>query len=131
MSVTLTIQNNTQYINANHPELIQVEVYEQGTAQEFTCKSYPFEFNVSNSNFAFLWQTLGLYTEDSYSGSIEPTLLQNCLKRLEIDSICRQDVVEDRYFMQGITLEKATRYYWSLMQLINEAKKRKALIVWY
>ena len=133
MSVTITIENNHQYVDQHCAELIKIETFEPDEFDPEGCsyKEYPFEMDLANINFAALWRALGLYTEDCFTGSMSANLLLSYLKRLRINNICREDEKEDNYFAQGIDREKATRYYWSLMQIAKEAEKRNTNVVWY
>jgi hypothetical protein len=131
MSVTITIENNHKYIDANHPELITVEVFDKDIdPDQFEFKVYPFELNLANGNFACVWQALGLYSDDCYCGSMSANLLISYLNKLNVRSIKREDSQDHNVYTQGIDLERASRYYWSIMSIAQEAKKRDSLIVW-
>jgi len=131
MSVTITIENNHKYIDTNHPELITVEVFDKDIdPYQVEYKVYPFELNLASGNFICVWQALGLYDDDCYCGSISANLLISCLTQFSVKSICREDSQDGNIYTQGIDIDRAARYYWSVMQIAQEAKKRNALVVW-
>jgi hypothetical protein len=131
MSVTITIKDNQQYVDQNCPELIEVEdLFSDSDYPTIQYKFYPFEFNLANVNFADLWRNLGLYTENCYSGSIHASYLLAALKQFRVKSLCRGSEQETRFYAQGIDLDRATRYYWSLMHIAKEAEKRNTLVTW-
>ena len=132
MSITIMIENNYSFIDANSPELIKLESYEadEQYPDGVTFKIYPFELNIANGNFACLWEALGLYTDDCYCGSIEAKLLISYLKQLNIKLVCREDEQDGNLYTQGIDLARASRYYWNLMQIAQEAAKRGEKVTW-
>jgi hypothetical protein len=131
VSVTITINNNHKFVDSNCPELIQVEIFDKDIdPDQVEYKNYPFELNIANGNFASLWQALGLYTDDCYSGEISPKILLAYLNQLSLKRVCTPDEIKDNFYTQGIDLSRASRYYWNLMQITKEAIKRNELIVW-
>lgn len=135
MSVTITINNNMSYVQSNCPESIDVEIYPADQyREELRVKYYPFELNLSNSNFFALFKALGL--EADYCGQISATEFYNRVntiynpKQITSDSRFSQEPNKCAVYSCGRTLEQVTRYKWELLQIASEAKKRNEPITW-
>jgi hypothetical protein len=131
MSITVTIENNREYVKANCPELIEV-VTQDYYGDAYTIEYLPFELNMANGNFGAVFRAMGLaLTEDDFFfGSIPATEFRKHLNQLKPTKLTYESTQEGIMFTQGRTLEQATRYYWQLNKICNEALKRGANITW-
>ena len=140
MSVTITINNNIQYCNENNlftPDSIECcndkecpSCKGKGT---YTFNQYPFELNVSNTNFDVLWSALNLHSEPD--GEMYPQRLKIALKSFDPALLVRDTVKEKGHHQPsiihcGIDAERARYYYEKLMIIAEEAMKREELINW-
>ena len=127
MSITVIINNNIQYIDKNHPEMVAIERYDYyGDVEEF--KIYPFEMNVSNSNHSMIWNALGL--EWDYSGSIHPVKLLKSLDSIHPDFMVRETRSEGNHHFIGVDLDRVNSYLTRLREIALEAAKREEEIYW-
>lgn len=147
MSVTFTIANNSQYVDAHCPELIQKTTYDceckeeskdgspdplcrecSGSGKE-TFYGYPFEVNMTNANFRTLMSALGMEVEDF--GELDPRRLRKAVQRIPAALIQREDRQEnDNLYIQGISEIRAQSYLTKLLELTREAERREDKIVW-
>lgn len=150
MTVTITILRNGCYCEEHG--LVQVDRYPcfactnldpacppdadcpvcEGTGQE-AFRSYPFELNVANRNFATLWSALGL--DADYCGRMDSRQLQAALRAADAALILRDTVVETSparatFIDQGISPDQARRYLEALAEIASEAERREEPIVW-
>lgn len=142
MSVTITIQNNYAYCDTNN--LTTIEKFDLSTEdgkywsavyRADHRKEYPFEMNLSNSNFIALWGMLGLNPE--YSGSIKPEELEGRLNNIKgkLADLTSPTVIEmkdecPKIIEFGRSMNQVTRYYFELRKIASEAIKRNEIIVW-
>ena len=127
MSITIYIRNGDEYIDQNHPELIEVDRYDHyDEIVEF--KNYPFEMNVSNANHSMLWNALGL--EWDYCGSILPVQLLKALDRVNPALMERSVRVDGNHYFCGVDAAQVESYVTRLRVIAMEAAKREEEIVW-
>lgn len=151
MSVTITIQNNIKYVDANCPEKIKTTTYEcmcrqfeddpfdsecpycKGTgADKF--KDYPFEMNISNSNFSAFWSSLGLDVD--WCGEVNPNRVLEVLRTYDPELAERAQLTEkgDKgalYVDCGLTSVRSGTYAERLLEIADEAVLREEMIVWH
>lgn len=131
MSITVTIENNREYVKANCPELIEVETYDCNDEVR-TIEYLPFELNMANGNFGDVFRSIGLaLTEDTFwYGNMSAAEFRKHLNQLKPAKLTSEAEQDGIVYTQGRTIEQATRYYWQLNKICNEALKRGARIVW-
>lgn len=126
MSVTISIENNCEYVKANCPERIRTYSYDKDIdPEQHVFEDYPFEMNLANGNFAALWNSLGLDCEDC-SGSIRAIELKNRLKMFSAKKLTCETEVQGNFYDFGRSTEQVTGYYWRLQQICVEALRRGA-----
>ena len=130
MSITITIEANSHYVDANCPELVRRETidcpYEpNGT---YTFANYPFELNITNCNFADLWRAFGL--EFDYCGSIDPAVLLRAMRQVAPRCLTCAATADKNIYSGGRRLEQVTRYFGQLGAICREALKRHAKVCW-
>ena len=133
MSLTVTIKNNEEYVDQNCPDKILVTVEEADPIyfpKGHTFKQYHYEMNLSNGNFTKLIAMLGV--EFDYTGSLSPNLVLSMLKNKKPSCFMEEGNLTDGMWSDcGITLDQSSRYYFSLLQMANEAKRRNECLVWF
>ena len=140
MTVTISINNNYEYVDQNCPELIEKEDFsdiaaDYGYNTPHIVKHYPFELNVANSNFGLIWRNLGLVSaEEDFSewccGEIDSQELYKLLLSFSPAKITYSPYQEGIMYDCGVDMERASRYYWNLMKIVREALDRNESIVW-
>lgn len=96
--------------------------------QVYTQEVYPFELNISNSNFSTLWNSLGL--DFDYCGEVETDKVSSALNSLDENLLLRANYVEDNFYSFGIDRAQAKRYIDTLKDIVEEATKRNVKICW-
>jgi len=151
MSITFSIDNGVNYVDANCPELIDRQTepclcldysdnntpatnchYCKGSG-EYLFEQYPFEMNLANGNAATLMNALGL--EFDYCGDIEPRRLIKAITRTPAALIQRQTVSGTgdkgaKIIHCGIVEEQADSYLSRLLKIAQEAEKREEKVWW-
>jgi len=151
MSITFAIDNGSDYIRNNKPEMIEVERYdcqcvdfsENGKAEPDCreCKGsgevkfdiFPFEMNVANGNAQTVMNSLGL--DFDYCGEINPHRLLKAIQRTPVELACRQGSTDkgDRgctIIRMGIDIKQANSYLTRLTAIAEEACKREEQVIW-
>jgi len=130
MSITFSIENGREYVDANCPELIEVEPAEDGYP-EF--REYPYEANFANGNAYSLFAILAV--EADYCGSIEPQALIGALQSTpaEWGSRAGSDTRGEggaRLIDCGTSTEMVARRMRALLEIAVEARRRGELVTW-
>lgn len=151
MSITISIDNNTQYVDNNCPDLIQVDVYRCQCAEfaddgkatpdcwecrgtgEIRFKNYPYELNMANANFRTTFAALGLTTEDY--GELDARVILKALARTPTDLILRGESEESNQngptmYFAGIHEGQANRYQEEIRRIAMEAERREEKVTW-
>lgn len=144
MSVTFFIDNNETYVDSNCPEHIRETVYDCQCAEfnpepnpdcrecagtgKVTFRNYPFELNLSNTNFCTLMNALG-FDFDCF-GEIDPRRMLKALNRIPSGLVCREASQEGNHLYAGICPEQADRYFRTLTEIASEAERREEKILW-
>lgn len=85
--------------------------------------------NVSNSNFYALW--FALFNEEPQEyGEVEADTLARALDGFKPMTIACGTVQDSNFISFGRTAEQVVRYYWTLRQIVKEAKKLDTKIIW-
>ena len=93
------------------------------------------DLNVTNTNFISLWLALGLADagmDFDYwcMGECSPETLLAALKTFKPKSISCADYIDGKVCHCGVTVEQATRYYWKLMKIAQNAVQLGVNISW-
>lgn len=133
--ITVTISNNLDYINENDPE--SIEYLEEDEEKIFPI--YPFELELSISEFKTLWCGLGLHIdlEEDYNhlfGELNPTKLLNHIDNAWIELCIKEGTkkIENgkEFIVEGISKEKAKILLFCLREIALEAIERSEIIIW-
>jgi hypothetical protein len=128
MSITIMINNGEQYIEQNHPELIEVDRYDDEDYGVAEFKRYPFEMQVANANHSMLWNALGL--EWDYCGHIHPMELLKALDGVNPALMERSVRVDGSHYFCGVDAEQVESYVYRLRVLSIEAVNREENVCW-
>lgn len=100
----------------------------------YSTKIYPCEMNISNGNFATLWNALGL--DFDYCGEICPKKILEVLKTFDEKLLLRANYVSSNdngdcnFVSFGIDMEQALRYIRGLKEIAMHAISRGVNICW-
>lgn len=101
----------------------------------YSSKNYPCEMNISNGNFATLWNALGL--EHDYCGEICPKKIIEVLKTFDEKLLLRANYVLSNdneccpiFYSFGIDNDRAMSYINRLKDIAMHAISRGVLICW-
>jgi hypothetical protein len=122
------INNGEQYIEQNHPDLIEIERYDDEDYGVAEFKHYPFEMNVSNANHSMLWNALGL--EWDYCGGIHPVVLLKALDAVNPALMERSVRVDGNHYFCGVDAAQVDSYVTRLRAIALEAAKREEEVCW-
>jgi hypothetical protein len=130
MSITFFIQDGNEYVDANCPELIEVEPAEDGYP-EF--RHYPYEVNLSNGNAVTIMSTLGIDAE--CCGEIDPQVLIEAIQRTPAECGVRaghEDKVPGgpTIISCGIDVDYVRMRFRTLLEIAVEARRRGRLVFW-
>jgi len=92
------------------------------------------ELNMANGNFGLVWRSLGLVNSEDFCdwccGNIDPDELLARLAGFKPSSITYDAYQVGNMYDCGVDLNRASRYYWSLMNIANEAKRKGRQVSW-
>ncbi len=140
MGVTISPANNLAFCEERKLVVIQKEDclceenhrknchYCNGTGF-FTEKIYPYELNVSNSNFSTLWGALGLDKQD-WCGTISAQELLGALARVDESLILRANYVDGNFYSFGIDNERVAYYLNKLREILVQCLARNVDVFW-
>jgi hypothetical protein len=100
----------------------------------YSIKKYPCEMNISNGNFATLWNALGL--EHDYCGQICPKKIIEVLKTFDDNLLLRANYVSSNddgdcnFVSFGIDKDRAMSYTSRLKDIAMHAISRGVLVCW-
>ena len=129
MSVTITISGNETYCHKHN--LVEYEEFE-GTKSPL----YPYQLNISNSNFSTFANAIGLVDQedDMWTGEIYPQKLKRLIACFDPQLAVREQNDDDdngsRFIDCGLPEEKVDRYLTLLTIMAEEAERREEKIVW-
>ena len=92
----------------------------------------PYELNLANVNFAHLWNTLGLTTDED-GGSCDGRVILRKLAGAPLPVRQGYHKIGDQgaeSIDPGIDTERAERYYYVLKEIAEEATRREELVIW-
>ena len=136
MSVTISVQGNQEFVRANCPERIVVEVYPaEGNLPECRIEEFPFEKNVGNSTFRTVMSALGIDSGEYLCGECAGLTLRTAVFGM-ISGLGQKSGSEERgeggctMIHMGISQDREARILKSLKEIADEAISRKQKVVW-
>lgn len=144
MSVTISIRGNQSYCRKNGLDREEAVPCGCGPATDcpdcggtgrITFLTFPFELNLTNANFAAVWNALGIAQD--WAGSLDGRALAARLATADADQIAasrtpRVSETPDgpRMVEFGIRPIQAACYLDSLAEIAAEAERREEPVVW-
>lgn len=144
MSVTISIRGNQHYCRKNGLDREESVPCGCGPATDcpdcggngrITFLTYPFELNVTNTNFAAVWTVLGFVAD--WAGSLDGRTLATRLATVDAATIAasREQEIADgpdgpRIVNYGIRPIQAACYLDALRAIAAEAERREEPVVW-
>ena len=129
LSVTITIENNIDYINDKAPHLIEYEEFDDDLIS-----LYPFEFSITISRFKTIFCGLGvdidLKSDIIPNGSIDPKTLLKLLDRVVPELCLRSGRIRKGKEESPITEDFLIVFEVNMYEIAEEAIARGERVIW-
>jgi len=133
MSVTFTIDGNLEHCDKHH--LWTMESYEDfGKVEHF--RVYPFDMTVCNGAFGQICDLLNIAGLDHCGGEIDPEELEALVIHADAKDCIVEPVFADGemgciMITDGYNEGRNSRYLAGLLEIAQEAIKRRKMVIWY